>query len=327
MLRWECQRGHAFGWTAASAEAAAGTAAEEFFSEMPPWFRWKCILWAPKAELQNVSSEFWSDQAAKAEAAAVKLSRRSVRHVADGGLVPLEVSVRGEAADAFAADFARELLRAYPNIQEEDVEVMCDEALVALPQGGFGGMGCSTGVQAGLTARHPRKRMAALRLPRVKVTGAEGGWRTRPRYLQKKGQQPKGEEAKKQKEEEQKRKEEEQTQKEEEEQTRKEEKQKEEEEQKRKAEEQRGKEEKQKEEEQKRREDEQKRKEEEQQRKEEEQQKRMRKEEEEQKRKRKEEEQKRKRKEEERSISASGRRKRRRRRRRARPSPTCWRRS
>ena len=85
--------------------------------------------------------------------------------VADGGLVPLEVSVRGEAADALAADFARELLRAYPNIQEEDVEVMCDEALVALPQGGFGGMGCSTGVQAGLTARHPRKRMAALRLP------------------------------------------------------------------------------------------------------------------------------------------------------------------
>ena len=112
-----------------------------------------------------MSSEFWSDQAAKAEAAAVKLSRRSVRHVADGGLVPLEVSVRGEAADALAADFARELLRAYPNIQEEDVEVMCDEALVALPQGGFGGMGCSTGVQAGLTARHPRKRMAALRLP------------------------------------------------------------------------------------------------------------------------------------------------------------------
>ena len=30
------------------------------------------------------------------------------------------------------ADFARELLRAYPDIQEEDVEVMCEEALIAL---------------------------------------------------------------------------------------------------------------------------------------------------------------------------------------------------
>ena len=133
------------GWKAEDAEAAAGAAAEEFFSEMLPWFQWKCILWSPKAVLQNVSREFWSDQAAKAEAAAVKPSRRSARHVADGGLVPLEVSVRGEAAETFAADFARELLRAYPNIQEEDVEVMCEEALVALPQGGFGGMGGSTG--------------------------------------------------------------------------------------------------------------------------------------------------------------------------------------
>ena len=79
------------------------------------------------------------------------------------------------------------MLRAYPDVQEEDVEVMCEEALIALPQGGFGGMGGSTGVQAGWTDRHHRKRMAALRLPRVKVTGAEGGWRTRPRYLQKKG--------------------------------------------------------------------------------------------------------------------------------------------
>ena len=34
---------------------------------------------------------------------------------------------------------------------------MCEEALIALPQGGFGGMGGSTGVQAGLTARHPRE--------------------------------------------------------------------------------------------------------------------------------------------------------------------------
>ena len=84
---------------------------------MPPWFQWKCILWSPKAVLQNVSSEFWSDQAAKAEAAAVKLSRRSARHVADGGLAPLEVSVRGWAADAFAQNFARELLGAYPDIQ------------------------------------------------------------------------------------------------------------------------------------------------------------------------------------------------------------------
>ena len=48
---------------AEDAEDAAGTAAEAFFSEMPPWFHWKCILWAPKAELQNVSSKFWSDQA------------------------------------------------------------------------------------------------------------------------------------------------------------------------------------------------------------------------------------------------------------------------
>ena len=70
--------------------------------------------------------------------------------------------------------------------------MMCEEALIALPQGGFGGMGGSTGVQAGLTARHHRKRMAALRLPRVKVTGAEGGWRTRPRYLQKKSNNRRG---------------------------------------------------------------------------------------------------------------------------------------
>ena len=46
--------------------------------------------------------------------------------------------------------------------------MMCEEALIALPQGGFGGMGGSTGVPAGLTASHPRKRMTALRLPRVK---------------------------------------------------------------------------------------------------------------------------------------------------------------
>ena len=101
---------------AADEARAAGTADEVLFSEMPAWFRWKCILWATKAGLHTVSSEFWSEQAAKSEVAAVELSHRSARHVADGGLVPLEVSVRGEAADAFAADFARELLRAYPNI-------------------------------------------------------------------------------------------------------------------------------------------------------------------------------------------------------------------
>ena len=140
-------RGSPLGWTAVSAEAAEGTAADTFFSEMPPWFRWKRLLWMPRPDLQSLPREWWAEQVAKAEAAAVKLSRRSARHVADGGLVPLEVTLRGEAADAVTAGFAEQLLNDYPHIQDEDVEVMCEDVVAALPQGGFGGTGASAGVR------------------------------------------------------------------------------------------------------------------------------------------------------------------------------------
>jgi len=191
------------GWTAADEAAAAGTAAEWFFSEMPAWFHWKCILWAPKAVIQNVSRAFWTAQAAKAKAAAAKFSRRKARHVGDGGKIPLEVSIRGEAAQRVADELAQELLREYPDIQAGDVEEMCAAAVVALPQGGFGGIGGSTGVQAGVTAERRRTRTTPLRLPRPTVTGAEGGggWRTRPSYLRKKGQMGEEEEQKRKEEE------------------------------------------------------------------------------------------------------------------------------